>query len=353
MRNPFNFFKYIPHYLRKKFDEQYIIIESDDWGLERALSRESVKWMENKFGKDKLSRWSYDSLETSEDLNELFHILKKYSSSFEYPPVITANFITHNLDYTNKNEPVFIPISNRSNKKNDELRKIYKEGIESNIIFPQLHGYSHYNLSSLEKYFHTDEGKESFENLFFTARSTVRGSFSFLQGELSSLNEEAGKIKIAAEVFRELFGFYSKSVIPPTYIFDISLIKMLKESKITLIQASNRLESSDDKRLRKPYFQKSKGLYWSVRNARLDPHKEYNMLHDQCINSIETAFRYKMPAVIDFHRVNFAGSYAPEYRAKTIKELDLLFEKIHQKWPGAKFIHSQKLNDILWQQEIR
>lgn len=339
--------------MRKKFNDQFIIIESDDWGLERALNEDSIKWIEKKYGKDKLSRWSYDSLETPEDLNDLYFILRKYSPMFEYPPVITSNFITHNIDYSSKDKPVFIPLSKGFSNNSDELKKLYKEGIENNLIFPQLHGYSHYNLSDLEKYYYTDEGKESFDNAFFTARSTVRGSFSFLQGEMSSQNNESGKIREAADEFKNYFGFYSKSVIPPTYIFDKNLINVLKENKISLMQSSNRLETSDKNRLRFPYFQKRKGLYWSVRNARLDPHKDYGMFHDQCVISVEKAFESKIPAVIDFHRANFSGTYAPEYKAKTLMELDLLLEKIYQKWPGAKFIHSQKLNDILWQQETR
>jgi hypothetical protein len=116
-----------------------------------------------------------------------------------------------------------------------------------------------------------------------------------------------------------------------------------------MVQSSNRLVSSDNRRYKFPYFQKRKGLKWSVRNARLDPHKDYNYNHEQCIESMSTAFRYRIPAVIDFHRVNFSGRYAPEYRDRSLKELDLLFEKIYLRWPDAKFIHSQKLNDILWQ----
>jgi hypothetical protein len=72
--------------------------------------------------------------------------------------------------------------------------------------------------------------------------------------------------------------------------------------------------------------------------------------HDQCIDSINYSFENKMPAIIDFHRVNFAGRYARDYRDRTIKELDSLFGEIHKRWPDAKFIHSQNLNDIIWQQ---
>ena len=110
---------------------------------------------------------------------------------------------------------------------------------------------------------------------------------------------------------------------------------------------------SDIKRYSIPYFQKRNDIYWSIRNARLDPHQEYNFYHEQCIDSIGKAFENKVPAIIDFHRVNFAGTYAPEYRSRTIRELDLLLEKIYSKWPDVKFIHSQKLNDILWQQETK
>lgn len=353
MRNPFNAFKYLPHYLRKKFNDNFIIIESDDWGMERALSQDSIKWMEKKYGKDKLSRWSYDSLETPEDLKELYDVLNKYRSKFEFPPVITANFITHNVDYSSTDELKFIPLSGGFNIENKRLEELYTEGIKNEIIFPQLHGYSHFNLIALKEFFNTDEGRESFKNNFLAAKSTIRGNLSFLHGELSLKNPESVKLREAAEEFKKYFGFYSKSIIPPTFIFDKELTSILKENRISLVQSSNRLESSEDKRLSIPYFRKSKGLYWSVRNARLDPDENYKFYHEQCVVSIEKAFESRVPAVIDFHRVNFAGTFAPEYRSRTISELDMLLDKIYQKWPGSKFIHSQKLNDILWQQETR
>ena len=228
--------------------------------MERALSQDSIKWMEKKYGKDKLSRWSYDSLETPEDLKELYDILNKYRSKFEFPPVITANFITHNVDYSSTDELRFIPLSGGFNIENKRLEELYIEGIKNEIIFPQLHGYSHFHLNALKDYFDSDEGRESFKNNFLAAKSTIRGNLSFLHGELSLKNPDSGKLKEAAEEFKKYFGFYSKSIIPPTFIFDKELTSVLKESRISLVQSSNRLESSEDKRLSIPYFRKSKGL---------------------------------------------------------------------------------------------
>jgi len=351
--NPFNIYKYLPFFLRKKFSEKFIIIESDDWGLERALTVESINWMKKKFGEDKFSRWTLDSLETSDDINRLFDLMESYKNKFECPPVITANFITHNVDHSSKDKLNFIPISNGFNKDSEDNRELYKKGIENKYIFPQLHGYSHYNIDELKKYFSCDEGIEALNNNFFVARSTIKGYLAFLQGEFSEKNSHSGKIKEASEVFNILFGFIPGSVIPPTFIFDIELAKSLRDNKITLIQSSNRLVTTNKKRYSFPYFQKRKGLYWSIRNARLDPHPEYNFYHEQCVNSIGKAFENKCPAVIDFHRVNFAGKFAPKYRDRTLKELKLLFDNIHDRWPDAKFIHSQKLNDILWRQKIK
>ena len=64
---------------------------------------------------------------------------------FESPPKITANFITHNIDYDKKTELSFTPL-NQLLIKNKILKKKYFEGIHGKIIYPQLHGYCHYNI---------------------------------------------------------------------------------------------------------------------------------------------------------------------------------------------------------------
>lgn len=333
--------------------EKYIIIESDDWGLERALNNESVEWMKKKYTTDKMSRWSYDSLETEEDLNMLYDVLNLYSNKFDSPPVITANFITHNVDYSSKNSLKFRSLSDGFNNSRGDIKEKYSEGIRGGFIFPQLHGYSHYNISESEKYFNSSEGKESFGNNFFYAKTTIKGNLSFLHGEFGSENFKNNYLNIASEEFNKYFGFYSSTLIPPTFIFDNEYIEEVKKNNIKLIQSSNRLVTSEGVRYKFPYLQNRKGLYWSIRNARLDPHVSYGFDHLQCLGSIEKAFKYNLPAVIDFHRVNFAGSYDPIYRADTLKELSLLLENIHKKWPDSRFIHSQNLIEILWQQKTK
>ena len=342
-------------YRRKKLREKIIIIESDDWGLERASSNDAIEWMKKKFGGDKLSRWSLDSLETADDMNSLFDLLEDYRNKFPAPPVITANFITHNFDYTERSRLRFRSINslNGENREVTERKKLYKTAVEQKYIFPQLHGYSHDNITEAEKYFETEEGKEAFERKFFAARSTIKSNLSFLQGEMSKNNNEHNKLKEASDEFAKFFGFRPVSFIPPTFIFEKGMLKTVSDCNIKLIQSANRLTDSLKRKQRYPYFKKSNGFFWSVRNARLDPHPEYKFYHEQCLKSIETAFKDKIPAVIDFHRVNFAGRFNPEYRDTTLTELKKLLDGIYKNWSDVKFMHTAELNNLIWQREIR
>lgn len=348
--NPLNIFRNLPYYLRKKFKDNYIIIESDDWGMERAIYPETIDWIKKKYGHEKFSRWTLDTLETPEDLEMLFGVLESFKDRFEFPPVITANFITHNIDYTNAGNLNYEGLNEKITDENyPGLREHYISGIKNGFLFPQLHGYSHYDFTLMNSYFETAEGKEAFGKYFFTARSTIKGNLSFLHGEMSRGNFKTNRLSEACDEFEKFFGYRSVSVIPPTFIFDEEFEEVLKKNGITLIQSSNRLVSSGKKRYRYNYFGKTRGIVRSVRNARLDPHKDYKFYHEQCIDSIDNAFKSKIPAVIDFHRANISGKFDPEYRDRTVSELKKLFAGIYKRWPDAKFIHTQKLNEILWQ----
>ncbi|HQY20137.1 MAG TPA: hypothetical protein PLX80_04740 [Ignavibacteria bacterium] len=346
------FLRYLPHYLRKKFKEKIIVIESDDWGLERAMNIDSINFLKKKYSEEKFTRWTFDALETNEDIELLYEVLGSFKSNFEYPPVITANFVTHNVDYDSSDDLKFIPISKGFNKDSEDVRELYKCGIENNFIYPQLHGFSHYNLSELTKYFYTKEGQEAFENSFFTGSTTIKGNLKFLTGELCFMNKDT-KIKESIDELCKIFNVESETIIPPNYILSKQNIDDLKNNGIKMIQSSNRLVQSDGSRYSFPYFRIRNGLVWSVRNARLDPHIDYGFYHDECINDIGKAFDNKLPAIIDFHRVNFSGKFTPLYRDKTLSEMKKLFECVYKKWPDVKFLNSSDLNKLIWQQETR
>jgi hypothetical protein len=338
---------YLCFHLRKKTNRKLIIIESDDWGLERALSEKALCWMKERFGESNFTRWSTDALETREDLELLYNVLEDFKPKFDLPPVITANFITHNVDYSSPHELKFLPITEGFNEQSEDVRHFYKVGIEKRYIYPQLHGYSHYNISQLEKYFVTREGRAAFQKTFLYARSTIRGNTSFLHGELDRSNEEVGRLLEGIDVFERMFGYHPVSFIAPTFILDTCFLDSLRDNRIQILQAGNRLVNSRKKRLFYPPLRKRNGLLWSIRNVRLDPHRDYGFDAQKAVADIDRAFENNLPAVIDFHRVNFSGKYNPSYRNETISQLRSLLHSIYKKWPEASFLTSDQLKEAL------
>lgn len=335
------------HLRRRRFDEKLIIIESDDWGLERAGNSEAIAWAKGKFGEDKFTRWTLDALESVEDLNLLYQVLSSVRNYKGDHPVITANFITHNVDYASHESLRFKPLTEGFNFAGECLKDKYKEGIERKLIFPQLHGYSHFNIGGLMDYFNTDEGREAFGMKYFTCRTTLRANLAFLQGEMSAANSHMHRLREAVSVFNDYFGFRPKTVIPPAFILDREALAELASEGIKMLQSGNRLVNSKKEKYNIPYLREKEGFIWSYRNARLDPFPGYDFYHGVCLESIGRAFDSGVPAIIDFHRVNFAGTYASEYRERTIDELAKLLKGIVAKWPDAEFVHSQKLYEMI------
>jgi hypothetical protein len=216
--------------------------------------------------------------------------------------------------------------------------------MQEGLFKPQLHGYCHYNHSLLLDFFNTEEGLNAFNNQFFLAKSTIKGNLKFLSGECTTknLHFESDLIK-AQDSFFLTFGYYSKSFIPARYIIDHSLLPLLKNYYISNLQAGNMLVNGREERYYIPNFRKYQSQYWLSRNCRLDPHMDYNFGADQCIASINAAFVRNQPAVIDMHRVNFSGTFTPEYRNLSLKELQKVLNYLKQEHPDVIFYSSDEL----------
>lgn len=333
-------------HLRKKVEKKYVIFESDDWGLERAKDSTALQAIVDKYSKAKISRWTTDSLETVEDLDMLFDLLALFKNKFEHSPVITANFITHNIDYSSQEALQFKPISEGFNFGSTDLFAKYKEGFEKDYFIPQLHGFSHYNTEILKNNFHSSDFQEDLKVGFPMAKSTIKGNLKLYRGECFDPNFSSA-IKAATEVFKTVFGYYSKTFIPPNYLYDDRQNSILYENHVEQLQSTAHFLDQKGKTALRPFFRKNNKLLYSVRYGRLDTHSDYNFLADHCIKEIEAMFSYKMPAIIDVHRVNFSGNYLPENRQKTIEELHKVLLYLQKNHPETIFISSDKLNDIM------
>ncbi len=322
-----------------------IVIESDDWGMERATDEEALAYTEKKYGASNFTRWTTDALETTEDIDLLCNLLASYANQFQSKPVITANFITHNIDYASSETCQFKSIASLD----PQLKSKYQSAIASGHLYAELHGYSHFQHNQLLHYFASTEGKVDFANHFFFAKTTIKNQLKFLRGEFAKSNTYAKEnIFQAVQAFKNVFGYSPKTLIAPNFIFDAVFFDAIKSLSIHTLQSANRCVNAKDAKLVVAPFGFTENLFFSARNCRLDPHPHYQFFADQCIASIEKCFVANVPAVIDCHRVNFSGRFTPDYRNTTLNELKKVLDHLAAKHPETLFLNSAQLKDQLW-----
>ena len=66
-----------------------------------------------------------------------------------------------------------------------------------------------------------------------------------------------------------------------------------------------------------------------------------------CLKEIEIAFKWKKPAIISTHRVNYIGYINPKNRDLNLPLLKELITMILKSWPDTEFISSDQLGKLI------
>jgi hypothetical protein len=84
-----------------------------------------------------------------------------------------------------------------------------------------------------------------------------------------------------------------------------------------------------------------------VRNCDLETTQCGEAAAAACLREVGRAFRFRTPAVIGTHRVNFVGSISPENRQQGLNCLARVLKSIMQRWPDAIFLSSPELGYLI------
>jgi len=352
-----------------KTRRKIVVIESDDWGSIRMSSRktyDSLLSMGYTFIQNRYNQ--FDALESNEDIEILFDALIKFKDINGHPPIITANNIVGNPDFKKIKDSEFkeyffepFPLTYMRYPNHDRAFELLKKGIRDGVIKPQFHGRDHVNvaawLSALQKddknvhlafsekmiSFHSDTSADPKEQYMDALYSKNKNDKVYI---LKSLIE-------GANLFKEIWGFESKSFIAPCYIWDSEIEDILMNEGVRFLQGVYiQLEPSFLNKLRKKYHyvgqQNHSGQYYLVRNAIFEPSsRKYMDPVGNCLKEVAIAFRWMKPAIICSHRVNYIGSIYPENRTKNIILLKQLLAAILKKWPDVEFMSSDQLGMLL------
>lgn len=341
-----------------------IIIESDDWGSIRMPSIEIYNNLITnnvKFGKYGYER--YDTIASQKDLELLFEVCSTFKDIHGNPIVITANTIIGNPDFqkiieTNFQEYYWEPMTHTMEKYygSDSPFATWKKGISEKVFYPQLHGREHINVPLWLKALRANYpgAKLAFQNGVFSI--IVNKEFDYRCKNTTALRyngeEEFKFIKNsifeAANMFEKLFGYKSKSFIAPSFSWDRRIETILKDIGVYYIQGMP-MHFYDGKRTFNYIGRKNLlGQIYLNRNVDFEPSLNPNIDNiDKALSQIETAFRWRKPATISIHRLNFIGELNQKNRDNNLKLFKQLFTIILKKWPDVEFLTSDQLGNLI------
>ena len=359
----------IPGYTSNR---KIIVFESDDWGMLRMASAQVKQNLKDKGYK--ISQCPYNSndrIENDEDIASLIETLLSVKDSKGNPAKFTLNNIVANPDFNKikaasyKNyycQPFTETLRAYSDSQN--VMALYKDGIHKKVFQPQLHGREHVNLRLWLHRLQIEDAKtiEAFNQNMYTVHHS--GPISGRRDNLDAFGNRTTEgehfdyakiIKEAQKIFKDTWGFKSKSFIAPCYVWHPSLEKILSNEGIKYIQGTRVQRIPIDNKsfqIKKKYHytgQKNKlEQYYLVRNVNFEPTEMGS--HDaveKALRDIKTSFLYNKPAIISSHRVNYIGSINPDNRIENLKLLKNLLCRIVELWPNVEFMSSEELGSII------
>lgn len=341
-----------------------VVIESDDWGSIRMPSL----LVYNKLVADgvRLGKYGYekvDTLASGDDLEKLFEICYSFKDIKGKPVVITANTVVANPDFQKIKESGFTeyfyePITTTMERyyPGNSPFSLWKEGIGKGVFHPQLHGREHINvpmwLNSLRQ--NHPGARKAFDEGVFSfivdkkIDKRVKNTSSYYYLNEDEFEFAKHSIMEGAALFRKLFGFESKSFIAPSYIWDERIEEVLASVGVKYIQGIVQHFYHGKRHFN---FLGKKNKYEQIflnRNASFEysQRQSFDWI-DDCLKNIEIAFRWRKPATISTHRLNFIGALDVRNRDENLIKFKALINKIQQKWPDVEFMSSDELGELI------
>jgi len=355
----FNNLKNIPGWHTKR---KIVVIECDDWGSIRMPSKKVFERLINKGLNVATGRYNiFDTLETGQDLEELFEVLKSVKDINNQSAVMTAMTLMANPDFNKIRASGFTEYHYEKFTEtltryypNDNVFKLWREGISARIWMPELHGREHITVQLwMQKLRENDKDLIfAFNNGFVSLRTPglpspaqeFRPEYYFVSDIQKSFLIKS--IIDSTEIFREIFDCQPHVFVPSNGIFHPDFDKIVSDTGVKFLYVSSRMPyPAENGTLRfRTLFPGQKGpneLTYYNRNCVFEPNDKNYKGIELTLKQIEAAFRWRKPANISTHRVNFSGGIDPENRTKGLLELKKLLKTIVQKWPDVEFMSSR------------
>jgi hypothetical protein len=155
-------------------------------------------------------------------------------------------------------------------------------------------------------------------------------------------------------LFKDIWGFPSASIIAPCYTWSKNLEEVFKDNGIKYIQSSRAQKEpiSIDRpfNIIRNYCGKKnqQGLIYLVRNVGFEQIESNDSdIVNAALKQIKTSFFWGRPAIVSTHRVNYIGSLQERNRYDNLKLLKTFLIEITKRYPDVEFLSSDELGSLI------
>jgi len=364
-----NHIKNIPGW---RTNRKLVLFAVDDYGTVRLHSKAAREQLDQA-GLPIDSRFdAYDTLETREDLEALYEVLDSVKDRDGKAAVFTPYALPCNINFEQIQEEdyqayryehlpaTYKKLSALQPNAYEGTWALWREGMAKGLMAPQFHGREHLNLkvfeeklqrrdsdimTALQNRSYTSIRQQDYPTIGWTA------AFSFAQTE--ELARFPDILKSGLDAFESVFGYRATAFTPPAQQFHPDLYVTLWKHSIQAIDRPlhyrQHLGSGKYKQVwSRMRADASTGKVTLVRNVVFEPTEERSIdWVSYTLKQIEAAFRWRKPAIISSHRVNFCGHVDPKNREKGLASLKQLLNKIVNRWPDVEFLGVHELVKLM------
>lgn len=349
-----------------------VVFSVDDYGNVRVDSKEARKRMDEAGLKIQTRFDACDTLETREDLEALYEVLRPVKDSKDRHPVFTTFAMPCNINFEKMQETgfkeyhsellpeTFDKLSSQQPDAYDGAWEMLKEGISKKLLVPLFHGREHLNLKVLEEKLAKKDHEvvTALKNRSYTSIQSngdhsvsTMAAFDFWEFEENERFKDI--IRDGLHAFEKVYGYRPDHFNPPGGKLHSTLHQILKESGINYLDMPLiKREHQGKGRYKNEFNYTGKSNDWGqtylVRNIVFEPTDDRGVdWVSYTMKQIESAFRWNRPAIISSHRVNFCGHIKEENRVTGLKALEELLKKITERWPEVEFMAANELGALV------
>jgi hypothetical protein len=348
--------------------EKLVVFAVDDYGnvrLDSALARDRL----NEAGLDMGNRFDkFDSLETRQDLEALFKVLSSVSDSQGRNAIFTPYALCANPDFESLStgkQGYCHEILPRTFKRLAETQRgaydgawaLWQEGIRLGLLKPQFHGREHLNVELFERKLKAADVAlgVNLENYSMSAlghEASMPGvgfTHAFGLWDRSEIIQHREIIDDGLKLFEKVFGFASSTFTPPAQQLHPELYTFVESLGVEAIDKPLRCvrRLHRDKAVREINVlgrKRGQDHVTVVRNVVFEPTDDAAFDSVKlALDQVAAAFRWRRPAIISSHRVNFCGHIDPENRKQGLCALQQLLDGIVRRWPDVEFVSADEL----------